>query len=121
MAQHRYKRRIRKMAWESKDLLPSTEVCDLEQELLEVLWLCCNAYDPDRGATFSTFFETSARRRLTDLHRTASRKKRVGDYSRVWLEDQSLRYAIESVRLEESAEEFALAEMHVIELFRVSG
>ena len=51
-------------------------------------------YDPDNGACFNTFFWTCANRRFLDLHKAASRKMRVGDYSRVSLEAESVRAAV---------------------------
>lgn len=80
--------------------------------------MACNAYDPNKGAVFNTFFWDCAKRRFLDLHKAASRQKRVGDYERVWLEDEALSVAVEEATKEGSAEEEVLARMTVIELYR---
>jgi DNA-directed RNA polymerase specialized sigma24 family protein len=98
--------------------LPSTGQDDLENELLEVLWLCCLGYDPNAGATFNTFFWTAAENRYLDLHKAASRQKRVGDYERVWLEDEDVQRVVSERCVAGSAEEEAMAQMLVVEVFR---
>lgn len=117
-AQPVYVRRIKNYARKHYRALPGTDAKDLEQELTEVLWLACNAYDPDHGAIFNTFFWDCAKRRFLDLHKAASRQKRVGDYERVWLESESVREAVAEATEEGSAEEEALARMTVLELYR---
>jgi hypothetical protein len=92
------------------------ERADIENELLEVLWLACNSYDPDRGAKFGTHFWNMARNRLIDLHKAASRKKRVGDYERVSLDSDAIRNLIELITVS-SAEDEVLARITVIERF----
>lgn len=117
-AQRQYARRIRAFARRNFTSLPGTDPKDLEQELLEVLWLAATSYDPNHGATFNTYFWTNAERRFLDLHKTASRMKRVGDYSRVWLEDEAVARAVADLFLDASAEDEVLARMRVREVFR---
>lgn len=83
-----------------------------------MLWLCCIAYDPDKGAKFSTYFWTSAENRFKDLHKAASRKMRVGDYDRVWLEAESVKQAIIAATEGPSVEDEAIANISVIEIYR---
>jgi DNA-directed RNA polymerase specialized sigma24 family protein len=117
-AQPVFQRRIASYARQKFRSLPGTDACELEQELLEVLWLCCTTYDPDKGAKFQTYFWTAAERRFIDLHRAASRQMRVGDYSRVCLHGDDVRDEL-ALRIEgPSAEDQALANMRVIEIFR---
>lgn len=113
-----YDRRIKSYARRHFRALPGTDAADLESELLEVLWLTCQAYDPNHGATFNTFFWTNAERRFLDLHKAASRQKRAGDYERVSIEADSVREVIAEISLEHSAEDQALARINVIELYR---
>ncbi len=113
-----YHRRIRDKARRNYRLLPGVDAVEIEQELLEVLWLCCEAYDPDKGAKFQTYFWTAAEHRLRDLHKAASRQMRVGDYFRVSLDGSDIREMLTGSKLMDSAEEEALANMHVIEIFR---
>lgn len=115
-AQPAYKARIKSFAAKNFRTIPGFEKQDLEAELLEVLWLACMKYDPDNGACFNTFFWTCANRRFLDLHKAASRQRRVGDYKRVWLEADSVREAIAEF-CESSAEEEALARMEVQRLY----
>lgn len=80
--------------------------------------MACNTYDPNHGATFNTFFWTLAERRILDLHKAASRQKRVGDYLRVDLEAESVRDMVSEIALSASAEDEALARIAVREVFR---
>lgn len=119
-AQPLYQRRIHTYADKRYRSLPGVDACEIEQELLEVLWLCCLSYDPDQGAKFNTYFWYAAERRFLDLHKAASRQKRVGDYERVWLESESFREQVAEASLEGSAEDMALANIKIIEIFRSS-
>ncbi len=98
--------------------LPGVDACEIEQELMEVLWRCTLTYNPDHGAKFSTYFWTLAERRWIDLHRAASRKMRVGDYYREWLEAEDVRDEVMDAILTPTAEDEALANIRVIEIFR---
>ena len=113
-----FERPIRTFARRRFTALPGTDACELEQELLEVLWLCCTTYDPDKGAKFSTYFWTSAENRFKDLHKAASRKMRVGDYNRVWIDHEDLQVLIAERTKEDSAEDEALAQIRVREIYR---
>lgn len=117
-AQPVYKRRIRSFARKRFNHLPGMEAQDLEAELLEVLWLVCTSYDPDNGATFNTFFWTAAENRFKDLHKAASRQKRVGDYERVWLEAESVRQVLSETHLTPTVEDEVLAKINVREIYR---
>jgi DNA-directed RNA polymerase specialized sigma24 family protein len=117
LAQPEYRGRIRAFAHHNFRTIPGFEKQDLEAELLEVLWLACVAYDPNQGACFNTLFWTCANRRFLDLHKAASRKMRVGDYDRVWLDDEDVREQLNEY-LDHSAEDEAIAMMVVEELYR---
>lgn len=117
-AQRHYRKRIKAVSQRNFRTLPGFDQQDLESEMLEVLWQCCNLYDPDNGACFNTFFWTCWNRKFLDLHKHASRKMRVGDYDRVWLDDEATRGVIENF-LDASAEDEALARIHVQELARI--
>lgn len=118
LAQPAYTKRIKSYARKHFTSLPGSEAQDLEAELLEVLWLCCQSYDPNHGAIFNTYFWTAAENRFKDLHKAASRQKRSGDYERVWLEAESVRQTLSEMHLEESAEEEVLARFKVREIWR---
>lgn len=115
-----YTRKIRSFARQKtrNRSLPGTDQCDLENELLEVLWLCCMGYDPNGGASFNTYFWYAAERRFLDMHKAASRQKRVGDYDRVWLDADDVQQVVSERHLAGSAEEEAMAQMMVVEIFR---
>lgn len=117
LAQHSLNHKISKFAQKRYRYLPGVDACEIEQELLEVLWLCVQSYDPDNGAKFNTYFWTCANRRFLDLHKTASRKKRVGDYERISLDEVT---DIDWIKMthEFPAEDEALANINVIEMFR---
>lgn len=117
-AQPHYVSRIRGYARKHFTALPGTDAGDLEQELWEVLWLACETYDPNQGAIFNTYFWDCAKRRFLDLHKAASRQKRVGDYFRVELEAESVAQAVAEATEEGSAEDEFLAKITVMERFR---
>ena len=77
-AQTRYKGTIRTFARNCVAQLPGYSIEDIEQELLVILWKCVLNYDPDKGASFNTLFQGSARRRVISLIRTASTLSRTG-------------------------------------------
>lgn len=110
-------RRIHAYAWKKCPSLPGYDAADLESELLEVLWLACESYNPDRGAKFNTHFWNCAERRFLDLHKYASRQKRVGDYDAViGLDGEEVRMAVSEL-LDFSAEDHALAILNVREIW----
>lgn len=109
LAQPAYQRKISTFSRKNFTSLPGYGQVDLEQELLEVLWLACGAYDPDNGSGFNNFFWTCAKRRFLDLHKAASREKRVGDYSTVSMQVEDVGAAVEQMFQEASSEEQVLA------------
>lgn len=133
-AQIAYQGKIRTFARQKFRLLPGFDKQDVESEILEVLWKACNVYDPNNGACFNTLFWTMAHNRVKDLHKAASRKMRVGDYDLVYydqvdeiqrndayvevLNGNELTAAITTGLLSPSAEDEALALMHVREIYR---
>lgn len=115
MAQRIYRPKIEAFAHQKFRTLPGTDPDDLVSELLEVLWLCTNTYNPNKGAKFNTYFWECAKRRFLDLHKAASRRMRVGDYDRVWIEAEALTPVIERNTQGASAEDEVLARMTVRE------
>ena len=112
-----FRHKIRSFAQRRYNALPGVDACEIQQELLEVLWLCCTTYDPDKGAKFSTYFWTAAENRFKDLHKAASRMMRVGDYDRVWIEREEIQEQVRKMTVEPSAEDEAIAAMRVIEIY----
>jgi DNA-directed RNA polymerase specialized sigma24 family protein len=84
------------------------EVEDISQELLVVLWRCVQNYDPNRGASFNTLFQGSARNHVIGLVRTANAKKR-GKGQLVTLDPEAFSLAAERMSVEASAEDWYLA------------
>jgi hypothetical protein len=91
----------------------------MEQELTEVLWWCVFDYHPDRGATFNTFFQTSARNRISSLQRSARTIKRSAEL--ISLDDDEVRASIEAVFDDESAETTVVRRIMVREVVEVEG
>jgi RNA polymerase sigma factor (sigma-70 family) len=105
-AQRAYRGKIRTFARNSVRQLPGYEVADVEQELLVVLWQCVEKYDPNRGASFNTLFQGSARNKIISLIRrysTQSRKALV-----MSLDEEAVRTVIEDTLSTSSAEDIAL-------------
>lgn len=103
LAQARYKGTIRTFARNCVRQLPGFELADVEQELLVVLWRCVNNYDPDKGASFNTLFQGSARNRIISLIRTANTKGRQG--ISVSLSDEAVSAAVDDIMNELGTEE----------------
>jgi DNA-directed RNA polymerase specialized sigma24 family protein len=76
------------------------------------------SYDPDKGAKFSTYFWTSAKRRFLDLHKAASTQKRVGDYQRISMSQEDVQAVVEAAWDAPSAEDEAMALINVREIYR---
>lgn len=91
---------------------------DLEVELQEVLFLTCNAYDPNNGATYNTFFWQAVKNRVIDLKKSAFRQKRKANAYTDSLDEEALRYAVEEATAHPSAEDEILARITVTERFR---
>lgn len=106
-AQLKYEPKIRTFSKTAWRFLPGYEQADLEAEMLEVLWLCVERYDPDRGAQFSTFFWTAAKRRLISIRRHFGAKKRAAEW--VHLDGDALTAAVDEILQEFSADEYAEA------------
>lgn len=103
-----YERKIRTYSRCHFKEVPGMGQDDLENELAEVLWAVCLAYDPNYGATFNTLFWQSAGNRLKDLKKAAYRLKRVIHTNTTSLDVEGVRYAVEQARLEDSAEDMAM-------------
>lgn len=71
-----YKGKVRTFARNSYQQMPGYSIEDVEQELLVVLWECVRHYDPNKGASFNTYFQGSARNRVITLVRHFSTKSR---------------------------------------------
>lgn len=97
--------------------LPGFDPGDLEVELQEILWLVCEAYDPNRGATFNTLFWQSANNRLKDLRKSAGRHKRAANLNTESLDVEAVRFVVEHMMTGPSAEEEILARVTVSERF----
>jgi DNA-directed RNA polymerase specialized sigma24 family protein len=87
--------------------IPGFEQQDLEAEMLEVLWKCVNAYDPNQGAGFNTLFWRSAHRRLISIRRYYAAKKRAAEW--VLLDEEEFVAVCDSVIHDYSAEEWVMA------------
>lgn len=86
--------------------LPGFDVEDVEQEMLIVLWRCVRNYDPNKGASFNSFFQQCAKFRVRDLLRQANTKGRKAEI--VYLNEEDLQFAIEAYLSVDSAEVVAL-------------
>lgn len=109
---------IRAYARDNVYALPGLEAQDLENEVLEVLWMACNTYDPNKGMKFNTWFRELVKRRFLDLSKAARRIKRAGDFNQVSLDVESVRMGIETALTGESAEDEALLRIDVREMYR---
>lgn len=121
-AQPIYRKKIRTFSRKKAMLrvIPGYDQCDFENDLLEVLWMACRTYDPNKGASFNTLFWQMAGNHFISLHRKASSQKRVGDYERISLDEDTVRETISELRSDPSAEDEFLAKLSVIERFHVS-
>lgn len=105
-AQAAFRNKIHTFAVNSYRQIPGYSVEDMEQELMEVLWWCTFDYDPHRGATFNTFFQSSARNRISSLIRYSNAKRRKADW--VSLEEEDVRSAVESLLARNVVEDRAI-------------
>jgi DNA-directed RNA polymerase specialized sigma24 family protein len=111
-----YARKIKTFARNSYRAIPGYSQEDVEQELLEVLWWCTFDYHPNNGATFNTFFQTSARNRIASLIRFANTAKRgSGEVQTTSLDIEELRDAIEETFACESVEDAVVRSITVRE------
>lgn len=103
LAQVEYQRKIKTFANKTYRMIPGYSSEDLQSEMLEVLWKCVNAYDPNRGAGFNTLFWRSAHNRLRSLHRFYASKKRAIEF--VLLDEDEFTYVVDQMVSEFSAED----------------
>lgn len=123
LAQPAYKQKIKRYSRQKAALriIPGYDECDFENDLLEVLWMACRTYDPNKGASFNTLFWQMTNNHLISLHRKSAALKRVGDYERVSLDVEEVREAIAELRSDPSAETEYLARLSVQERYRGSS
>lgn len=114
-----YRAKVHTFARNSYYTIPGFAVEDMEQELLEVLWQCVFDYHPRHGATFNTFFQQSARNKISSLIRACETQKRKADI--VSLDDDDIRTAIEEVFTDESPESTVLRRMEIREYVAAEG
>lgn len=112
-----YERKIRTYSRVHFSSIPGFDQDDLEAELQEVLWLACQRYDPNRGATFNTCFWEFVKNRVIDLKKFAFRQKRQANLFTETLASDAVRAVVEEMTLQGSAEEEALARITVVERF----
>lgn len=112
-AQLLYGGKVRTFARNSWRQIPFHEQEDVEQELLVVLYDCVIHYDPNRGASFNTFFQRSAKNKVISLIRHYSTKGRKG--VAVSLEEESVAAAVDQFLATHSAEELAMFRMEITE------
>jgi RNA polymerase sigma factor (sigma-70 family) len=112
LAQVEYAGKIKTAARNSYFKIPSYSADDMEQELLVVLWESVEMYDPDRGATFNTFFWMRARQKIGMLDRHWNGMK-MRKATLVSLEVEAVAAAVEDAVEHMSAEDSALLRMEV--------
>lgn len=118
-ALERYKGTIRTFARNFIGQIPYNSVEDLEQELRVVLWRCIKNYDPNRGASFNTLFQGSAKNHLISMVRTANTKGRTGIVCS--LDVEAIAAAVDDFISTEAAEEGALRRMMLEEVIAEHG
>lgn len=107
LALRMYEPKIRTYSAKMWRFIPGYDQPDLEQELLEVLWKCTEAYDPDNGAKFNTLFWRSAKNRTISIERQAKAVKRSIEW--VLLDHDEFVAAVDDMIREFSAEDYAIA------------
>lgn len=113
-----YERKIRTFSRIRAREVPGMGQDDLANEIAEVLWAVCLAYDPDKGATFNTVFWQAAGNRLKDLKKAAFRHKRVIHAMTTSLDADGVMWAVENATQEDSTEDIAIAFADVRERIR---
>lgn len=111
LAQRRYGGTIHTFARNCVNQLPGYEIADIEQELLVILWKAVLNYDPNKGASFNTLFQGSARNRCISLIRTASTKSRTGIVNS--LDVEAVGAAVDELFAEQSTEDRCLDRMEL--------
>jgi len=77
----RYRGTISTFARNARSALPQMDQEDIEQELYIILWKCVEGYDPEKGASFNTLFQGSAKNKVISLirhYRTGMRQPKHG-------------------------------------------
>jgi hypothetical protein len=113
-----YERKINTFSRIRAREVPGMGQDDLANEIAEVLWRVCLAYDPNKGATFNTVFWQAAGNHLKDLKKAAFRQKRIIHAMTTSLSDEGVQWAVENATLEDSAEDVAMAFAGVRERIR---
>lgn len=119
LAQIRYKGTIRTFARNCVHQIPGMDLEDIEQELLVVLWKCVMNYNPDRGASFNTLFQGSARNKCISLIRTANTKGRKGVTAS--LTDEAVERMVDEVFEQQSTEDTVMLRMELQEYVSKHG
>lgn len=96
-------RKITTFARNSFFHVPGFSVEDMEQELLQVLWLAVQSYDPVKGSTFNSFAQQCFRNRIGSLRREVTSQKRSAEI--VSLDVEAVQTALEARRSLPSAED----------------
>lgn len=99
-AQKSFGKKLKTFARNSYSQIPGMSQEDMEQELLETLWWCTFDYNPNGGATFNTFVQTSWRNRIGTLKRSASTQKRA--CVTVSLDEASVAFAVDAILADRS-------------------
>lgn len=115
-AQTAFSHKINTFARNCYRQIPGYSVEDVEQELLEVLWWCTFDYDPHHGATFNTFFQTSAHNRISSLIRYSEAKKRKAEWTS--LEDEAVRSEVEALLASNVVEDRAIDRCELQQLIK---
>lgn len=121
LAQERHLGTIKTFARNSYYKMPSFDREDVEQELLVVLYECVVNYDPDKGATFNTYFQQSARNKVISLIRYFEAKTRVANAQTMDLDDDAVRFAVEKAQRGVTSEDIALQRMELQKVYDEQG
>lgn len=105
-AQRLYGGKVKTFARNSFRQIPYSDLEDVEQELLVVLWECVVNYDPNRGACFNTYFQQSAKNKVISLIRHHQTKSRDGAV--VSMSAEAVSDAVDEAISFTSAEELAM-------------
>lgn len=118
-AQLSYKGKVNTFARNSFRQIPGYTVEDVEQELLVVLYECVIHYDPNRGASFNTYFQGSAKNRIISLIRHFNTKSRKAIVTS--LDVDAVAAAVDAHVSVTSAEDRAMRIMELQEVVRDNG
>lgn len=119
LAQREYAGKVRTFARNSYRQITGYTQEDVEQELLVVLWQTVLAYDPDKGATFNTLFQTNAKNKVIGLIRMANTKSRRAIVHSI--DEDAMRAAVESFFATGGAEDSVMARLDLEELVERHG